>query len=179
LRGVPLWALVAHLASLLPVGNVAVRINFSSAVFAALACAMLTLVVAELLVTAPCLAAPRRKNRAVRQGSNIESSNAGGLLMFAPAVGAGLLMAFSRTLWSYATITEVYALNALLVLLVLFLVVRWRRRIVETRTDSSAAVATHDTWIYAAAFVFGLAMGGDDVTAALTLPAIAVVVYRT
>ena len=88
-------------------------------------------------------------------------------------------MAFSRTLWAYATITEVYALNALLVLLVFFLVVRWRRRIIETRTDSSAAVATHDTWIYAAAFVFGLAMGVHHVTVALTLPAIAVVVYRT
>ncbi len=176
--GFPLWVMLAHLASLVPVGNVAVRINFSSAVSAALACAMLTLVVAELLVTASCFAAPRRRNKAARQGSNIESSNVDGLLIFAPAVGAGLLMAFSRTLWSYATITEVYTLNAFLVLLVFFLVVRWRR-LIETRTDSSAAVATHDTWIYAAAFVFGLAMGVHHVTVALTLPAIAVVVYRT
>ena len=177
--GTPLWVMLAHLASLVPVGNVAVRINFSSAVFAALACAMLTLVVAELLVTASCFVAPRRRNKTARQGSNIKSSNAGGLLIFVPAVGAGLLMAFSRTLWAYATITEVYSLNALLVLLVFFLVVRWRRRITETRTDSNTAVATHDTWIYAAAFVFGLAMGVHHVTVALTLPAIAVVVYRT
>ncbi|KAG0505930.1 MAG: hypothetical protein Udaeo_06960 [Candidatus Udaeobacter sp.] len=177
--GTPLWVMLAHLASLVPVGNVAVRINFSSAVFAALACAMLTLVVAELLVTASCFVAPRRRNKPSRQGSNIASSNAGGLLIFAPAIGAGLLMAFSRTLWSYATITEVYTLNALLILLVFFLVVRWRRRIIETRTDSNAAVATHDTWIYAAAFVFGLAMGVHHVTVALTLPAVAVVVYRT
>jgi Protein of unknown function (DUF2723) len=177
--GFPLWVMLAHLASLVPVGNVAVRINFSSAVFAALACAMLTLVVAELLVTASCFAAARRRKKAARQGSNIESSNAGRLLVFAPAVGAGLLMVFSRTLWAYATITEVYALNAFLVLLVFFLVVRWRRRIIETRTDSSAAGATHDTWIYVAAFVFGLAMGVHHVTVALTLPAIAVVVYRT
>src|SRR4030095_1781329 len=28
--GVPLWIILAHLASLVPVGNVAVRINFSS-----------------------------------------------------------------------------------------------------------------------------------------------------
>ena len=171
--------MLAHLASLVPVGNVAARINFSSAVFAALACAMLTLVVAELFVTASCFVAPRRRNKPARQGTNIESSNAGGLLMFAPAIGAGLLMAFSRTLWSYATITEVYTLNALLTLLVFFLVVRWRRRIIETRTDSNAAVTTHDTWMYAAAFVFGLAMGVHHVTVALTLPAIAVVVYGT
>src|SRR5512132_440363 len=177
--GTPLWVMLAHLASLVPVGNVAERINFSSAVFAALACAMLALVVAELLVTASCFAAPRRRNKAARQGSNIESSNVEGFLMFAPAVGAGLLMAFSRTLWAYATITEVYTLNALLVLFVFFMIVRWRRRIIETRTDSSASVATHDTWIYTAAFVFGLAMGVHHVTVALTLPAIAVVVCRT
>src|SRR6267142_6425051 len=141
--GTPLWVMLAHLASLVPVGTVAVRINFSSAVFAALACGMLTLAVADLLVTASYFAAPRRRNKAARKGSNVESSNVDGLLIFAPAVGAGLLMAFSRTLWSYATITEVYTLNAFLVLLVFFLVVRWRRRIIETRTDSSAAVATH------------------------------------
>ena len=48
--GVPLWIMLTHLAALAPIGNVAVRINFSSAVFAALACAMLTLVVAEYYV---------------------------------------------------------------------------------------------------------------------------------
>ena len=46
-------------------------------------------------------------------------------------------------------------------------------------SQSRVAAATHDTWIYAAAFVFGLAMGVHHVTVALTLPAIAVVVYRT
>jgi len=177
--GVPLWIMLTHIASLLPFGNVAVRINFSSAVFAALACAMLTLVVAELLISVSPSAATRRRNKSVRHGSKVEDSNAGGLLILAPAVGAGLFMAFSRTLWAYATITEVYALNALLILLIFFLVVRWRRRIIETRTNFSGAVVAHDKWIYAAAFVFGLATGVHHVTVALTLPAIAVVVYRT
>jgi len=177
--GVPLWIMLTHIASLLPFGNVAVRINFSSAVFAALACAMLTLVVAELLISVSPSAATRRRNKSVRHGSKVEDSNAGGLLILAPAVGAGLFMAFSRTLWAYATITEVYALNALLILLTFFLVVRWRRRIIETRTNFSGAVVPHDKWIYAAAFVFGLATGVHHVTVALTLPAIAVVVYRT
>jgi len=57
-------------------------------------------------------------------------------------------------------------------------VVRWRR-IVETRRGSSAAVTAHDRWIYAAAFVFSLALGVHHVTVGLTLPAIAAVVYRT
>ena len=94
-------------------------------------------------------------------------------------MGAGLLMVFSRTLWAYATITEVYTLNALLILLIFFLVVSWRRRILEMRMVSNGAATTHDIWIYGAAFVFGLAMSVHHVTVALTLPAIAVVVYTT
>src|SRR5204862_4237520 len=51
--------------------------------------------------------------------------------------------------------------------------------ILETQTTKGEQVTTHDTWLYAAAFVFGLAMGVHHVTVALTLPAIAAVVYRT
>src|SRR5207244_8213666 len=87
--------------------------------------------------------------------------------------------AFSRTLWSYATITEVYALNTLLILVVFFLMVGWRRRILETQTAKDEQVTIHDSWLYAAAFIFGLAMGVHHVTVGLTLPAVAAVVYRT
>src|SRR5215475_852262 len=65
--GFPLWVMLAHLASLLPIGNVAVRINFSSALLAALACAMVTLVVAELMITASSLAAPKRTTKAAQR----------------------------------------------------------------------------------------------------------------
>jgi len=177
--GVPLWVMLAHLASLVPLGNVAVRINFSSALFAALASAMVTLVVTELTITASSLGALKRTGKAAQQGRKSEDSTSGQFLTFVPAVGAGLLIAFSRTLWFYGTITEVYALNALLILLVFLLVVHWRRRILETQTTKGEQVTTHDTWLYAAAFVFGLAMGVHHVTVALTLPAIAAVVYRT
>ena len=176
--GFPLWVMLAHVASLLPFGNVAVRINFSSALFAALACAMLTLVMAELIITSS-LPAPGRAGKAAQQSRKREDSTGERFLMFAPAAGAGLLMAFSRTLWSYATITEVYALNALLILLVFFLMVSWRRRILETQTTKGDQVTIHDSWLYVAAFVFGLGTGVHHVTVGLTLPAVAAVVYRT
>ena len=177
--GFPLWVMLAHLASLLPLGNVAVRINFSSALFAALACATLTLVIAELIITASSSPKPKRPSKAAQQSRKGEDSIGGRFLMFAPAAGAGLLMAFSRTLWSYATITEVYALNSLLIIVVLFLMVGWRRRILETQTAKNEQVTIHDSWLYAAAFMFGLAMGVHHVTVGLTLPAVAAVVYRT
>src|SRR5438552_18757053 len=50
--GVPLWVMLAHLASLVPLGNVAARINFWYALFAALASEMGSLVVPELTITA-------------------------------------------------------------------------------------------------------------------------------
>src|SRR5438045_4677080 len=99
--------------------------------------------------------------------------------MFVPALGAGLFMAFSRTLWSYATISEVYALNALLILIVFFLMLQWRRRIVAHRRNKGKAVTIHDSWLYGAAALFGLALGDHHVTVGLTLPALAVIVYRT
>jgi tetratricopeptide (TPR) repeat protein len=185
--GVPLWIVLAHLASLVPFGNVAQRINFSSALFAALACATLTLVVAELIVTASYLAASKRRKRST-QIKQAEESAIARLMAAAPALGAGLLMAFSRTLWSYATITEVYALNTLLILIIFFLMLRWRRRIVEDTVHVGAAsnaghlaspITRHDAFLYAAGLIFGLALGVHHVTVALTLPAIAVIVYRT
>jgi hypothetical protein len=175
--GFPLWVILAHLASLVPWGSVAVRINFSSALFAALASAILTLVVAELMITTPYL--PTWKKRSAQQKGKAEDSRIGQLLICAPALGAGLLIAFSRTLWSYATIAEVYTLNTLLILVVLFLMLRWRRCIVADRRDAGQAITTHDGWLYAAALTFGLALGVHHVTVGLVLPAVAVIVYRT
>src|SRR5437867_3833038 len=186
--GFPLWVLLAHLASLVPLGNVAMRVNCSSALFAALASAMLTLVVAELMITASYLAASKRRKKSAQQSKKAQDSGIGHLLVFAPALGAGLLMAFSRTLWFYATITEVYALNTLLILVIFFLMLRWRRRIIADRRGTSAAIdagqatsaiTVHDAFLYVAAFVFGLALGVHHVTVALILPALGLIVYRT
>jgi tetratricopeptide (TPR) repeat protein len=186
--GVPLWIILGHLASLVPFGNIAVRINFSSALFAALACAMLTLTVAELTITASYLATSKRRKKVAQQSKTAEESGPARLLFAAPALGGGLLMAFSRTLWSYATITEVYALNTLLILVVFFLMLRWRRRIVGDKMhvgtpinagEVTSRITSYDAYLYAAALVFGLALGVHHVTVALTLPAITVIVYRT
>jgi tetratricopeptide (TPR) repeat protein len=186
--GVPLWIVLAHLASLVPFGTIAQRINFSSAFFAALTCGMLTLVVAELIITPSCVAASKRRRGGTQQLKKTGESSIARPMVAVPAVGAGLLMTFSRTLWSYATITEVYALNTLLILVIFFLMLRWRRRIladatlVGTASNTSRVITpitSHDALLYAAALTFGLALGVHHVTVALTLPAIAIIVFRT
>src|SRR4051812_33843653 len=111
--GFPLYVILAHLASLLPFGNVAVRVNFVSALFAAFAAGMLTLVVAELMMSLPERRASRQ-SRKKKSGKRAPDSTPPEtetwklrLLVLAPAIIAGLLLATSRTLWSYATIAEV------------------------------------------------------------------------
>ena len=197
--GFPFWAILAHLASLIPWGSIAIRVNFASALFGALAAGMLTLAVAEMMITASYAAAgkrlsPQRQSRQERRKSQGFSEEGNGdvqlrpLLVLIPALGSGLLIAFSRTLWSYATITEVYTLNTLLVVVFFFFVLRWRRCIIAERKgitvfDRSGALvpplSKYDGFLYAGAVAFGLALGVHHVTVALSLPALAVIVWRT
>jgi tetratricopeptide (TPR) repeat protein len=149
--GFPLYVLLAHIATLFPMGSVALRVNFASAFFAALAASMLTLVVAEMMLVAARAQSEKKKAQkktkrdkkarkpvsqpAVSQpASHVEAEMSQHLrwsIALAPCLVAGLLFAFSRTLWAYATITEVYTLNALLILIIFYLMFRWRRRVIE------------------------------------------------
>jgi hypothetical protein len=192
--GFPLYLILAHLVSLIPIGSIAFRINLASAFFAALASGMLTLVVAELIATASHFAEAKGrlskgKNKLSRSGGRADSERESGwMLNLVPAIGSGLLITCSRTLWSYATIAEVYTLNTLLLLIILFLMLRWRRCILQDTSYPAGsnkfrrrrpAITDYDGLLYAAAIVFGLALGVHHVTIGLLLPALAAFVYRT
>ncbi len=180
--GFPLYLILAHIASLVPIGSVAQRVNFASALFAALASGMLTLVVAELLklseivsaIRQPGTRTSRKEKRSVQPTTSIATGEPWKAL--ASALAAGLLFACARTLWAYATIAEVYTLNSLLILTVFFFLLRWRRRALESRSASSDP---SDFLLYLAAVLFGLGLGVHHVTVALTLPALAAIVYQT
>ncbi|MGC9350017.1 MAG: glycosyltransferase family 117 protein, partial [Anaerolineae bacterium] len=100
--GYPLYSLISKAFSLLPIGSVAWRVNLSSSVFAALAAGSLFLALSELRDDASRISEPL------------------------PFITSQIL-AFSPTLWSRAIEAEVYALNAFLVTLGLWLTVRWHR----------------------------------------------------
>ncbi|MCI0488691.1 MAG: DUF2723 domain-containing protein [Blastocatellia bacterium] len=215
--GFPLYVLLAHAATYLPVGDVANRVNFASAIFAALAAAMLTLLTAEILLTPPRRKETRRKAlRSGRRKEDAETRRRGDAAknteteaplsparLAVPALVAGLLLTVSRTLWSYGTIAEVYTLNTLLILVVFFLMFRWRRRNLEaeagrykltqgpekqgsrgageqrSRGEEKHPCSSAPLLLYGAAFVFGLALGVHHVTVGLMIVALAALVYRT
>jgi tetratricopeptide (TPR) repeat protein len=192
--GFPLYVVLAHLATLIPVGSVAVRVNFASALFAALASATLTLLIAETLLTARVARtktdqrAPDRKRRArnapaaarskPRQSGSDPTAS---LIALVACLASGLLFAFSRTLWAYATIAEVYTLNTLLIAGIFLLMFHWRRLVVSDARQPRAPqlISKHDRWLNAAAVLFGLGLGVHHVSVGLMLPALAWLVLAT
>jgi 4-amino-4-deoxy-L-arabinose transferase-like glycosyltransferase len=98
--GYPTYTLLAWLASYLPVGSIAYRVNLLSAVCAAAAAGLFFCVVRRVL--------PSDRYPAL------------------VPVLAALTLAFSSLLWSQAVIAEVYALLMLFSVLLVWLLVRWR-----------------------------------------------------
>ena len=96
--GYPTYLMLSHLFTYLPFGDLAYRVNLASAVYGALAVAVVYW--AGYLVSRRVAAA---------------------------AVGA-LAFGFGGTLWSQAVITEVYTLNALVVALTVAVLLLWRVR---------------------------------------------------
>lgn len=94
----PLWVILAHPFTKLPIRDPAWRANFASAVFAAAAIALVF-----------CTA--RHLTR-----STVASSLAAAAL------------AVSHTFWTYAVMAKVYSLNALLLIACIYLLLRWRGR---------------------------------------------------
>jgi hypothetical protein len=122
--GYPLYTWIGHLFTRLPLGEVAYRTNLMSAVLGAGGGAMLFLVGRRLGL-------PR------------------GI-----AIGTALLLGTSTTFWSQAVITEVYAPNAFMLTLTLWLALRWAD---AAREPDLTAVA--DRRFVAFAFAYGLSFG--------------------
>jgi hypothetical protein len=135
--GYPLYVLIGKLFSLLPLGSVAWRVNLSSALFGALAAGVMFWVL----------------SKPANPKSKIQNPKSTTLL----ALFAALTLAFSPTLWSRAVEAEVYALNALLVAVGLWLAARWA----EGATPTARALPA-----------FGL-LTGVALSAHLTLGALA------
>ena len=145
--GYPLYLLGGWLwTHLLPLGDPAWRMNAFSAVWGALAVGLLYGLARQVVGIVACDHWPM-------------------LALRLPALIAAATFAVSPTFWSQAVVTEVYTLNAALVIALLLTLVRW--------------VATgRNRWLNGAAFLFGLGLTHHRTTI-LWLPAIALFVWLT
>lgn len=114
----PLWVLVAHIFTKLPVGELAYRVNLVSAVFAAIAVGLLYLCQRELGIRRPA------------------------------RIGATLAFAVSHTFWAHAVRTEVYSMTLATFALVILFALRWyrtgrTRELALAGVSLGIAVSTH------------------------------------
>ena len=116
--GYPTFILLGKLFTYLPFGDAAYRMNLMAATFGAITAVLLFFVARE----------------------------AGSFRL--PAAGMALLMAFSSTFWSQATVAEVYTMHATFLLGVTYLLLRWRRTI-------------RGIYILVAALLYGVSLGNN------------------
>ncbi len=175
--GFPVYTLIGHLFSKLPVGSVAFRLSFMSGCFAAAASTFAAWIIAQLIAMTETPTSSPGKRRASANTSKSRSFLVGQSSLsrttFAALVplSVGLTLAFSVTLWRYATVAEVYSLNLALLAATFWSLFIWRRAHQQGRER---------TWPMAVAgLLYGLALGVHHVTVILTFPAIVVLVWRT
>ncbi|MEI7731877.1 MAG: DUF2723 domain-containing protein [Verrucomicrobiota bacterium] len=114
--GYPLWEIYAWLfCKLLPFGNVAWRIGFSSAFAAAAASGLIALLVS--CVSAPLL-------RGMESLKDLPVTIESRVRLWC-GIAAGLLFAFSRGMWSKAVIVEMDSFRVLFLLLILATLLQW------------------------------------------------------
>lgn len=139
--GYPLYLMLGHLFTLIPVGEVAFRVGLLSATAGAVGVAL----AAYLAITL---------------GNEQGTASRGHLARLAPLLGGlagGAVLATSPLYWSQATIPEVYTLHAAIVLGALALLVAWR--------------PGRDRLLVATALLFGVGLGNHVTLALLALPA--------
>jgi hypothetical protein len=153
--GYPLSTLWAWLfIYLVPVGTVAWRAALSSAVAGALACGVIALMVSRM---GSAMAARLREGQPPpRKWQN--------RLRLASGFAAGMSFGANGPFWSRAVIPDVWTLSILLLCLVLGLLLRWMLRPEQKR------------FLFAAAFVYGLALTNSQIQLSL-LPAIPFLVW--
>ena len=155
--GYPIWTLLAwffqwifHFVEYYDQPNPAWAVGFMSAVFGALACACLALLVSR---------SGYDMLRAMSGITKVLGTKTESLLCWVGGVTGGLLLAFSSVLWSQSVIVEVYSLNAFFLSLILLLTYRWMCRPNESAT------------LYLVAFLFGLGLTNHQ-TLLFALPAL-------
>ena len=129
--GYPVYVVLGKLFTLLPIGDIAYRVNLMSAFFAAA-----TIPLVYLITLGLC--------NSLSRGGDTRAPRIA-------ASAAALSFAFSPTFWSQATIAEVYTLNAFFVALLFYLLLKWRGE------DRQPTAASNDLLL--AAFIYGLSLG--------------------
>ncbi|MDD5687143.1 MAG: DUF2723 domain-containing protein [Elusimicrobia bacterium] len=122
--GYPLYVVLGKIFTILiPFGNIAYRVNCMSAVFGALTCSIIYLIIKQLTCS---FSIPQSHNPAIPHSlySTIPQSHNPAFLL--SACLPVLIFAFSKTLWSVSVVAEMYTLNIFFIVLIIYLLLTTR-----------------------------------------------------
>jgi len=148
--GSPLYVLLGRVFSLVPIAEIADRINFMSALSSALAIWCVYLATAAL------------GRRALGGHALQPFDDRRDIGVIAGAAVAALTLAFSYTQWYNASEAEVYGYSILFTCLGLWLILYW---------EGTGHGQQNDRWLFAIAYLFGLG-GGLHLLCLLTIPSL-------
>lgn len=145
--GTPFYVLIGRIFSMLPIGSIATRVNYLSAISTSLAAVFACLLTYEIY-------------RWMQRGRTERLPAEFGVFA---GVSAGLFTAFSRTIWENALEAEVYGLSSAVVVAAFWLVVRWAGEEGSEKRDNRLFVLAY----YLVAVSAGIHMGTFLVVPAL------------
>ncbi|MEK6646084.1 MAG: DUF2723 domain-containing protein [Candidatus Firestonebacteria bacterium] len=128
--GYPLFVYLGKLFCLIfPFGSIAFRLNLMSAFFAAAAAALVYFSSVNFLKIASSFSQnnPQKKQKTkiiAELNQPVTSNTEINWIILIPSVFSSLILAFSRLYWSHAVFAEVFALNAFMASLTLFLLIK-------------------------------------------------------
>ncbi len=156
--GFPTYLLISHIFTLIPIGNIAQRVNFVSCLFASFSIIVFFLLcinIIEIYIRLSHKLDSKRKKKEINYSNNS--------YIYASFISSLILM-LSFSLWSYAEIAEVYTMNLFFILLTFLMLILFYGGKLNNRVNYK--------YIYIAALCFGLGLGIHHVTVVLMIPAL-------
>ncbi len=125
--GTPLYVLLGRMFTFLPIGNIAQRVNWFSALSSAVAVLFIYLITVKV----------------IRKISPIERDSVTRYLAYVGGAVGAFMAAFATTFWDNAVEAEVYAASCALMAFVVWLVLRWQERHDQGNEDGLLLVITY------------------------------------
>jgi hypothetical protein len=147
--GYPLFTLLGRLFSMIPIGNVAFRLNMMSAFLSALGAMFLSWSTILMI-----------ENIYRGKFKNPKSNAVLNVLKYVSGLSAGMLMVSIFEIWEQSIITEVYGLNTLFVCLFIFFSILWKQQ-----TETTQRIR----YLLVLSYLFGLALA-NHTTSILFIP---------
>lgn len=144
--GYPLYVLIGHAFSYMPLGNIAFRVNSASSVFGALSVMVIYLITLNVM------------KRLFPEGKDQ-------IFIRMAAFSSSLMFAFSLNQWGQTNMSEVYALNTFIVGLLIFAALAWH----DYATNLDIDAKGNPSLFYFFSFLFGLGFG-DHHTILVVVP---------